>query len=108
MAETTRTYYVRTLGEKELSARLMQELTKIDCHKFGNECHAFRALKDESEVKGASRLLQVNITQGKYNLQIFKRDGKSLRRILNAGNFKPKKDHFFESLVKSSINITFK
>ncbi len=118
-----KTFFVKTIGDKVTGERLMKELTKKECFKHGKTCHAFKKFEHDDQIKGSSRLFHVNIThrEGKdrYNLQLFQRDGKTMRRVLNAGNFTPQdfepnknrkvsEEEFFQYLLKSTINITFK
>lgn len=118
-----KTFFVKTIGEKETGERLLKELTKKECFNVGTTCHAFKKFQNDNQITGSSFFYQVNIThreeKGRYNLQIFQRDGKTLRRILNAGNFTPQdfepnrnkkitEEEFFQYLLKSTITLTFK
>ncbi|MES2527005.1 MAG: hypothetical protein V4598_07945 [Bdellovibrionota bacterium] len=125
-----KTFYVKILGDQKTGAKLMDKLTEKKCHTLGTEsCHTFKKFESDNQIKGdfsspeASLLYQVNITHrggvGRYNLQIFQMDGKTLRRVRNGGNFTPAefeghrnkpmtKEIFFNQLVKTTISMSFK
>ncbi len=126
---TTKIFYVKILGDQTLGARLLEKLGEKECHNIGNDCHAFKKFENNTQLTGGSSkpdvsfLYQVNITNrdgvGRYNLQIFKPEGKSLRRVRNGGNFTPQKfeiyanrkitqEEFFDHLVDGTIGISFK
>jgi len=128
-AQPTQTFYVEVLGDQDVGARLLGKLAEKECHRLSDACHAFKKFENDEQIKsdfskaGSSLLYRVNITRrngiGRYSLQIFQRDGKSLRRVRNAGNFTPQKfegyknrkitdDAFFGHLVNHSIGLTFK
>ncbi len=128
-SEVHKTFYVKILGDHETGARLMKKLTEKTCHSMSTDCHAFKKFESEDQIqgdfakRGSSFLYQVNITRrdgiGRYNLQIFQKDGKSLRRVRNGGNFTPAhfeafkdkpmtEEIFFSQLVKTTISMSFK
>lgn len=128
-ARPNQTFYVQILGDREVGARLLEKLVEKECHSLGDTCHTFKKFENDGQIKGdfsragSSLLYRVNIKRrdgiGRYNLQIFQRDGKSFRRVLNAGNFTPQKfvgyenrritdDEFLGHLIKHSIGLTFK
>jgi len=115
-AQTTRTYYLKIRGDLKTGKRLVAELSNPDCHTIDGiaGCHAFRKFENENQILGrfpevgSSYLYKVSIdSPRKFNLQIFERDGKNLRRILNAGDFRPQGD-FYLNLVRTTKTLTFK
>jgi hypothetical protein len=115
-AQTTATYYLKVKGDSGIAQKLIAELSSQECHTMAeiSGCHAFRKYENDSQIQGkfpkpnASYLYKISLNPPQsYNLQIFERDGKKLRRILNAGNFQAKVD-FYSELVRTTKTLTFK
>jgi len=115
-AQTTRTYYLKIRGDLKIGKKLVTELSSQECHTLDGiaGCHAFRKFENEKQIQGrfpeigSSYFYKVSIdSPRKFNLQIFERDGKNIRRILNAGDFRPQGD-FYSNLVQTTKTLTFK
>jgi hypothetical protein len=116
------TYFVKLITRQSVLEDTLKELLQKKCWKFSDivpesyyaatsrDCHAFKAFKNESDIAGkykhigASFLIQITEKPGVvYNIQMFEKDGKTLRRILNAGDFDTKK-----KLSPTLVSLTFK
>lgn len=125
LAKPSRTYFLEVTGDKKVARKLIHELTAKDCFSLADlgeypsdarpdGCHAFRRFENKKQISGSlkqtgsSFLYKIAIhSPRKFNLQIFQRDGKSFRRILNAGDFNPP-DLFFTQLKRTTVGLTFK
>lgn len=114
-AKVTRTYFLKVSGNVELANKLITDLSEKECFtlsyvekspKDEGECHAFR--KFENKDIGDHFLYVITIENPrKFNLQIYKKDGKDLRLVVNAGDFHPARD-FYKNLLFTTIRLTFK
>lgn len=119
LTEPSRTYFLEVSGNEEIKTKLIHELTEKECFTLNDigeksnsdECHAFRQFENQSQTIGTTDpgfLYKIRIAStDKFNLQIFEKDGKKLRRIVNAGDFTPKRN-FFSELKLTTIKLTFK
>lgn len=118
-------YYLEIKGDAALAEKLVADLKTRDCYVLGDVtqatpeawrgCSKFEKYESEKQIVQNQKskvpntfLYRVTIkAPEKFNLQIFKRDGKEIRRIANGGDFRPKED-FYAELLRTTKTYAFK